>query len=171
MDIEALAAERAERDRFMAEHYASPIPEEHVEAFTGLRWFDPDPAWRLTGAWDPLDSPKVPVPTSSGGEMAYTQLGTVSLEVAAKTYLLAVYDDGDGGPFVPFRDATCGTDSYAGGRYVAVSGLPDEAILDFNRAHNPFCAYDEDFVCPLPPSANWLACAVPAGEMDYRPPS
>jgi len=46
---------------------------------------------------------------------------------------------------------------------------PGQALVDFNRAINPYCAYDEEFSCPLPPAENWLSFPIPAGEMDYRP--
>lgn len=171
MDAEGLLAERAATDRFMAEHYASPIPEEHLGTFRGLDWYEPDPAWRLDGAWLPADGEKASVPTSNGGEMAYLRLGTVELVVGGDTYHLSAYDDGDGSPFIPFFDQTCGGESYRGGRYVAVEGLPERAVVDFNRAHNPYCAYDDEFVCPLPPPENRLRCSIEAGERAYRPPT
>jgi uncharacterized protein (DUF1684 family) len=166
--VDELLAERTLRDRFMVEHYASPLPEDHLDDFTGLDWFDPDPAWRLSGTWVAVPPAKQSVPTSSGGVSAYTLLGSVVVEIDGSDHRLLVFDDGDGSPFIPFRDATCGTVSYAGGRYVPVRRDEGEAIVDFNRAHNPLCAYDPEFVCPLPPPENWLACRVPAGERDYR---
>ena len=72
--------------------------------------------------------------------------------------------------FVPFTDRTTGHDSYAVGRYLRV--VPDEneatATVDFNRATNPWCVYDEEFTCPLAPPENWITTAIPAGEKMYR---
>ncbi len=166
--VDELLAERRDRDRFMAEHYASPLPEEDLEGFAGLAWFDPDPTWRLEGSWEAVPASKRPVPTSAGGEHAYTALGTVTVEIAGVVHRLSVFDDGDGSPFIPFSDATCGEDCYPGGRYVPVAVVGEAAVVDFNRAHNPFCAYDPEFVCPLPPPENRVATAIPAGEQDYR---
>jgi uncharacterized protein (DUF1684 family) len=42
-------------------------------------------------------------------------------------------------------------------------------MVDFNRAVNPYCAYDEEFSCPLPPAENVLPMVIRAGEMDYHP--
>ncbi|MBT8197021.1 MAG: DUF1684 domain-containing protein, partial [Acidimicrobiia bacterium] len=39
--------------------------------------------------------------------------------------------------------------------------------VDFNRAINPYCAYDPDFSCPLPPATNWLPFPIEAGELDF----
>ncbi|MEE8544514.1 MAG: DUF1684 domain-containing protein, partial [Alphaproteobacteria bacterium] len=77
-----------------------------------------------------------------------------------------------GGVLLPFRDATSGETTFGGGRYLldtlkgADLGLADAgaALLDFNFAYNPSCAYAERWVCPLAPPANHLPTAVPAGE-------
>lgn len=85
-------------------------------------------------------------------------------------YRLTVTDDGDGDTFVPFRDATNGVDTYEGGRYVGLADGPGSAVsIDFNRARNPWCVYDEEFICPLPPIENWIAARIPAGEKMYLP--
>jgi uncharacterized protein (DUF1684 family) len=42
------------------------------------------------------------------------------------------------------------------------------ASIDFDLAANPYCVYDEEFVCPLPPAANRIAVPIAAGEKMYR---
>jgi uncharacterized protein len=76
-----------------------------------------------------------------------------------------------GGVFLPFRDATSGTETFAGGRYLidSIKGAElgerhGHLILDFNFAYNPSCSYSERWVCPLAPPANRLPAAVKAGE-------
>jgi hypothetical protein len=49
LDIDALNEWRRDRDDFCRNHYASPIPEDHLPAFDGLKYFDRDPAFILTG--------------------------------------------------------------------------------------------------------------------------
>ena len=44
----------------------------------------------------------------------------------------------------------------------------DEAVLDFNYAYNPSCAYNSAYLCPLAPRENWLTAPVEAGELRYR---
>jgi uncharacterized protein (DUF1684 family) len=39
--------------------------------------------------------------------------------------------------------------------------------LDFNKAHNPPCAYTDFATCPLPPAINRLNVAIKAGELKY----
>lgn len=68
--------------------------------------------------------------------------------------------------FIPFSDATNGETTYIGGRYLDVnlSENSNEILLDFNLAYNPFCAYNEDYSCPMPPQENILATRIEAGE-------
>ncbi len=74
--------------------------------------------------------------------------------------------------FMPFRDATSGQETYASGRYIELkentSGIYD---LDFNRAYNPYCAYNSEFSCPVPPAENILKVPIRAGEKNYNSPA
>jgi uncharacterized protein len=85
-----------------------------------------------------------------------------------------------GGLFLPFRDATCGHESYGGGRYLTdtvkgtfgrgVSLLPGDRVrLDMNYAYNPSCCYDPRWACPLAPEENRVEAPIRAGEKVYRP--
>lgn len=160
-----VVAARAERDRFFAEHYASPLPEDMIEGFTGLTYFPPAPEWRLPASYTPEDPHRVSIPSSSGSTSEYTRLATATLELDGEAWVVAVLDDGDGNPFIAFRDGTSGSETYAGGRYVDVVPEDDgSATIDFNAARNPWCVYDEEFVCPLPPPQNTTDVRITAGE-------
>jgi uncharacterized protein len=82
-----------------------------------------------------------------------------------------------GGVFLPFRDATSGAGTFAGGRYLldTIKGADlgrdgaGAAILDFNFAYNPSCAYSERWTCPLAPPGNRLPAPVRAGERTFEP--
>lgn len=169
-DTTALLAWRAERDEEFRTHYASPIPEEHRAAFGGLHYFDPDPGLAVSG---PLtrEVGRMQIVFSTGRVNTYRIAGRAHLDLGGRERSLIVLHGEEDDLFIPFHDATCGVDSYGGGRYVGVerSG-PDEVSVDFNRATNPLCAYDEEFSCPLPPAENWLDFPVRAGERDYRAP-
>jgi uncharacterized protein len=167
-DLEALLAWRAARDEEFRTSYASPIPEEHMDSFGHLRYFEPDAALAVSGPFTPVEG-KYDITSSTGSVSGYDLAGRVTLTVNDETRTLIVLGI-DGETFIPFRDDTCGTDSYGGGRYAPVELMtPGLALVDFNRAINPYCAYDEDFSCPLPPADNWFTVPIRAGEMDYRP--
>jgi hypothetical protein len=171
MDVDGLLQMRSERDRWFAEHYSSPVPEEDLPRFVGLDYFAPDAAWEIDASFEPVDAHKVPVPSTSGIESQYTKLGTATVTIGDATYRLTVLDDGDGEPIIPFRDGTCGRESYGGGRYVGINVTGDRStIIDFNQTQNPWCVYDAEFTCPLPPTENVISEAIPAGEKMYRSP-
>ena len=78
-----------------------------------------------------------------------------------------------GGLFIPFRDATNGTETYGAGRYLVdaaksadLGGDPATGtlILDFNFAFQPSCAFDPRWACPLAPPENRLEIPIRAGE-------
>ena len=165
-----VVAARAERDKFFAEHYASPLPEDMIEGFTGLAYFPPDPAWRVSASYAAADPQRIPVSSSSGATSEYIRLGTATVELDGTPWVVTVLDDGDGNPFIAFRDGTSGSETYAGGRYVDV--VPESgglATIDFNAARNPWCVYDEEFVCPMPPPENTTRVRITAGERMVHP--
>jgi uncharacterized protein (DUF1684 family) len=67
--------------------------------------------------------------------------------------------------FLPFGDATSGTETYGGGRYLELDRTPTGLYdLDFNRAYHPYCVYNVTYDCPVPPRENYLTIAIRAGE-------
>ena len=40
-------------------------------------------------------------------------------------------------------------------------------VVDFNYAYNPYCAYNPNWSCPIPPSENRLTVSITAGEKTY----
>jgi len=117
----------------------------------------------------------VQLPVSGGGVMAFRRFGTVTVPFPEGPRPLEVYwmEGYAGGLFLPFRDATNGTETYGAGRYLLdaaksadLGGDPDARtlVLDFNFAFQPSCAHDPKWACPLAPPANRLDLAVRAGE-------
>jgi uncharacterized protein len=76
-----------------------------------------------------------------------------------------------GGVFIPVRDATAGTTSYGGGRYLLdtakgadLGGDGATLVIDLNFLYHPSCRYNADWQCPLAPPGNTIAAPVQAGE-------
>ena len=72
--------------------------------------------------------------------------------------------------FLPFTDLTTGEETYGSGRYIdlLVSAIKkDTVVIDFNKAYNPYCAYSNNFNCPLPPRENYLPVTITAGEKTF----
>jgi uncharacterized protein len=67
-----------------------------------------------------------------------------------------------------FKDATSAKSTYGAGRFL-YSPIPKGSTveIDFNKAHNPPCAFTAFATCPLPPKQNILPVAIEAGEKSY----
>jgi uncharacterized protein len=178
----SIGAWRAERERLFREHPQSPIPAGERGSFPGLRWFPPDPAYRVRAVAVPGDG--APVEIDTGGEdgvVRYRRAGQLHFRLLGEECTLTVVAlVGYGsGLFVPFRDATSGSETYGGGRYLVdtvkatdagclevTPGSPD-VVIDFNYAYHPSCVYSPRWACPLAPPENGLRVAVRAGERSY----
>jgi len=40
-------------------------------------------------------------------------------------------------------------------------------VIDFNKSYNPYCAYNAEYSCPIPPRENDLDIAIKAGVKSY----
>ena len=73
------------------------------------------------------------------------------------------------GTFLPFKDKTSEMETHPKGRYLYIEPMPGgKTLIDFNRAHNPFCEYNEKYSCPYAPEENWLEIAIRAGEKRFQ---
>ncbi|MCL5128762.1 MULTISPECIES: DUF1684 domain-containing protein [unclassified Algibacter] len=98
--------------------------------------------------------------------------GVLSFELKGQEFNLNVYqgqelmqEEGfEDYLFLPFLDETNGLESYGGGRYIDLK-IPDSdrLIIDFNKAYNPYCAYNDKYSCPITPRINYLKTRVNAG--------
>ena len=166
--IDTIEADRAQKETFFRSSPYSPI-EDRIN-FSGLDYYPVKPEMRLTLPLDRADNPEpLTFQTSTGDERIYYRLGTVSFEVEGQPAQLAIYKSDDHDElFLPFRDATSGTETYGAGRYLEPEELPgDKILVDSNLAYNPFCAYSESYSCPLPPFENHLRIPIRAGEKAF----
>ena len=168
----ALARFRAEKDGFFRDSHDSPLSSEGRSAFGGLKYFDPDPSLRFEARLQRYaDQEAVVLGTSKGTRQLFNRVGYFDLDVGGTAVRIHAYQSSerdDPNLFVPFRDTTSGTESYGAARYLDLEvEHNDEYAVDFNYAYNPYCAYSEDYVCPLPPHENWLKVPIRAGEKKY----
>jgi uncharacterized protein (DUF1684 family) len=169
---QAHARWRAGRDVLFGRHPQSALPPDARRRFRGLAYHEYDPRFVFQAPVRALAEERYDVPTSTGGVIPFVRFGAVDLPIGSlEVFWLDAYG---GGVFLPFRDATSGTTTYGGGRYLLdtakgadLGGGGDRLVLDFNYAYHPSCHYDPRWVCPLAPPANRLAVAIAAGELLY----
>jgi len=149
----------------------SPIPEAQRASFQGLVYFPIDPAFSVPASIteDRSSEPMViELATSRDTIDRLARVGTITFRLGGTSQTLTAFataEDGLNRLFVPFGDLTNRQETYGGGRYLnltrTATGLYD---LDFNMAFNPYCVYDVNYTCPLPPPENRLPVAIRAGE-------
>lgn len=164
-----LAHFRAEKDKFFKSHRQSPLSREQKAAFHGLNYFPVNHDLVFDLAIEPLEEQEeIVIQTSTGGEQTYTRYGQVVFVVGGEEARLTVYHSATGF-FLPFVDSLAGSETYPAGRYVEPEPLdPATLRVDFNRAYNPYCAYNDLWSCPLTPFENRLKVAIRAGEKNFH---
>ncbi len=170
----AWAAWCATRAALFREHPQSPIEAADRAGYGGPHVFPYDPSLRLLVPIEAAGGEALSLPAGEDGTVAMRPFArTVGLWERLGGELTLFWIGGyGGGVFLPFRDASAGRDTFGGGRYLldGIKGADlgrdaeGRAVLDFNFAYQPSCAYSERYVCPLAPAANRLPQAVLAGE-------
>jgi uncharacterized protein (DUF1684 family) len=156
---------RDEKDEFFKAAPQSPLPERDRDDFAGLSYFEPDEGFVFNVHLTPVEPTDVHISTTTGDERTYKRVATVSFVVNDEDTTVALYSSGHEGLFLPFRDTTSGSETYGAGRYIDVTPNEDgSAVIDFNYAYSPFCAYSDRYSCALPPQENWMSVAIRAGE-------
>ena len=92
--------------------------------------------------------------------------GNLKFEIGGRPFKLEAYQSGER-LFLIFGDATSGHETYPAGRFLYAS-MPDESgvtMLDFNKAYNPPCAFNEFATCPVASPQNRLQIRIEAGEL------
>ena len=156
---------REQKDAFFKQADQSPVPSERRAGFEGLAYFPPNDDLAFEVELDPVEPTEIEISTTTGDVRTYMRVATATFAVDGRPATVALYSAGHEGLFLPFRDVTSGEQTYGAGRYIDVQpGEGGAAIIDFNYAYAPFCAYSENYSCALPPAENWLDVPIRAGE-------
>jgi uncharacterized protein (DUF1684 family) len=160
---------RADVDRMMRSN-DSPIPADKRSALLPLKYYPADPSFTVPAALRLADQrPVFEMPTSTGVVRRMQRVGVLQFTLKGQEMTLGAFVE-EGTQridelFVPFADETTGKDTYEAGRYLQLKPTTTNLYeVDFNRAFNPYCAYNKTYECPFPPPSNRLKIAVTAGE-------
>ncbi|MBI2827875.1 MAG: DUF1684 domain-containing protein [Acidobacteria bacterium] len=168
--MEQVAAARAYKDQHFRESPESPIPSDKRDALLPLRYFPIDPNYSVPAVLRLADErPVFEMPTSTGALRKMQLVGVLEFTLQGETRSLGAFvPDGTDritNLFVPFADETTGTETYSAGRYLDIDPTTTGYYtIDFNRAYNPYCAYNAAYECPFPPPTNRMKAAIRAGE-------
>ncbi|MBC8155025.1 MAG: DUF1684 domain-containing protein [Bacteroidetes bacterium] len=170
----------AHRAAYKAEFRASPNSPLHSESDLGmLRFYAPDIRYRVEATVQRTpEAEPFEMPTYSGKTQSHVKYAVLTFSLNSQSLTLDLFRNLTLGRlpqyrdylFLPFKDATTGTATYGGGRYLdlRLGEIRDgKLMLDFNKAYNPYCAYADGYSCPIPPKANELPVPVEAGEKKW----
>ena len=156
---------RREKDGFFGQHPQSPLTREQKGEFHGLNYFPENADLRLEVKAEEFPvKERIEMQTSTGDVQIYFRHSRIKFKVEGQEAELTIYES-QNGFFLPFVDSLAGKETYGAGRYLEPEVLPGGRFLvDFNIAYNPYCAYNEQWSCPLTPVENRLKVPVRAGE-------
>jgi uncharacterized protein (DUF1684 family) len=167
---------RKDRDQFFKTHQRSPLTPAEKKLFKGLKYYPFDSQYVFSSQIERYifhnDNPKYYAAflTNKGTNKRYIRYGKLQFKLNGKDYTIETYKSILSDMlFIPFKDMTNGKETYEGGRYIDAEILPGyRMMLDFNMAYHPSCAYNEKFICALPPKENMLEIEIKAGEKTFK---
>lgn len=160
---------------FVKDSYA-PLKEKDLD---DLHFYTADSNYKVEATVEILKNEKVfKMPTYDGTSKEFYRYAKISFNLNGESTKMTLYKSNAlaNNPayknllFLPFTDQTNTKETYGGGRYIDlnVNDIKNKAIeIDFNKAHNPYCAYSDGYRCPVPPEENDLQLEIKAGEKLY----
>lgn len=156
----------------------SPLAEDDFKVFKALDFYPINGKFIVEAKFVRTKKEKVfEMKTSTTRLPKYKKYGELSFVIDGKFFKLNVYQNIDLSKkegykdylFLPFSDLTCGKESYIGGRYLDMRFPKSETvIIDFNKAYNPYCAYNHKYSCPIVPLVNDLQVEILAGVKKFH---
>lgn len=172
--IERIEDERERQYKFIRFNVDSPLSDEQKRNFKSLNFYPIDPDYKVTARIIPIENKKVrELPMTDGSTERYIEFAYAEFtlkNIPLRLLLLQDVSEIDKKNFfVAFADETSARETYGGGRYInARQSGKNSIVIDFNLAYNPYCAYNPDYACPIPPRENILKVPVPVGEKNYK---
>lgn len=163
------------------EEYTNPettilLPED-FQNFKGLEFYPIDLKYRIKAKFirTPDEKPFL-MPTTTDRLPEYVKYGEAHFTLEGKEIVLNLFKSTqpyeepgyEDYLFLPFTDLTSGNGSYGGGRFID-QRIPEgnTIVIDFNKAYNPYCAYNPRYSCPIPPPENDILILIEAGVKDF----
>lgn len=174
---EQLAKHRETYKKDLMTSAGGPLTAEEDLAY--VQFYPADSTYRITATVERIPNAEpFEMPTYNGMTRPHVAYALLSFTLRGKPQQLTLYRNLNviripeyrDYLFLPFKDATSGTETYGGGRYLDLRTgdiQNGRVTLDFNKAYNPYCAFKEGYPCPIPPKTNLLTVPVEAGEKTF----
>ena len=162
---------------FFKDASVSPLKSKDLKNFKGLDFFESDSTYIVSARIQKTpESLPFKMKTTSNIPADFRIYGKVIFNLNNQDMELFVYENleyldvevYENYLFLPFLDQTNGFETYGGGRYIDIYFEEnDSVIIDFNKAYNPQCVYDENYSCPIVPRENNLKIRIEAGVKNF----
>jgi len=140
--------------------------------FAGVENFDIQWTWRIESRFILAEEGETIEIGNVLGQLSATPVyGYFEFERNGKAFRMVGLGDAESESiWFIFADRTSGHSTYGAGRFLYSDGMPAQGrlVLDFNKAYNPPCAFNDYSTCPLPPQESRLNLQVTAGEKDFH---
>lgn len=161
-----------------ADSISSPLEKEDLAHFKKLDFFPINDQFIVEATFAKIKRGKVfEMRTTTSRKPKYKVFGLLRFKIEGKDFELFVYQNLDlmkkkeykDYLFLPFTDYTNGVESYGAGRYIDFR-IPEtnKVVIDFNKAYNPYCAYNKKYSCPIVPAENDLKIEIKAGVKKFH---
>ena len=177
-DLASAEKFQSELNQSYADSLKSPLTKEDFKQFKGLDFFSINEKYIVEATFVRTKKEKpFGMKTTTSRTPLYKKYGELHFEIDGKAFKLNVYQNVDLNKkpgyedylFLPFSDLTCGKESYIGGRYVDMKIQNGKTwTIDFNKAYNPYCAYNYEYSCPIVPLENDLDIEILAGVKKFH---
>lgn len=161
-----------------ADKAKSPLTEEDFKTFKSLDFFPINENYIVNAQFVRTKKEKVfKMKTSTDRLPEYVKYGELLFVLDGVSCKLNVYKNIDLSKkpgyedylFLPFSDLSSGKETYIGGRYIDLRVQKGSTWkIDFNKAYNPYCAYNHKYSCPIVPLENDLHVSVLAGVKKFH---
>ncbi|MFY0625111.1 MAG: DUF1684 domain-containing protein [Reichenbachiella sp.] len=170
--IKLIEKERLKKDQTMSSGKDSPFGI-YGDTTVKLSYYPVNPKYNLTAKIELIETRQfLTLGSSDGNPVKYQKYAYAKFKIDDKPYQLLILKDPEvknGGLFTAFVDETSAIETYGAGRYLDLEFKRAKRInLDFNKAYNPYCNYNDNYSCPFPPKDNQLPIRIEAGELIYH---
>lgn len=174
--ISKLQQERENKDWEMQYDEYSPFKVDSTAKFQPLKYYEPSAEFIFKSKLFRTDQQDtISIFGTRGEERKAIIEGYVLLNYEGEDHRLKVYKSfgpqGQSYNSIWFTDQTTGKETYPVGRYLDFKLNSDPEFIyeiDFNKAYNPYCAYNDLFTCPIPTKDDYLDFEIKAGEKNFH---
>ncbi|MFD2522912.1 DUF1684 domain-containing protein [Emticicia soli] len=167
--IATISEQRSEYEKNLANEKDSPIA--NLSNYSGIKYYEPNVEYRVEADFKGTsDSGQSMILMTDSTQSEIKKAGEATFMLNGENYTVSLFDEGNI-YLLPFRDLTNGKETYGGGRYINIPKdklVGDKIEIDFNNAHNFYCAYNESYICPIPPKENLISTEIKVGEKSYK---